>query len=197
MGDLIQRPDLIYRLQQFLGLRHRQVAPRIADELVPVVIMGDVREVGTEKAISRPCVGIAEVDDSAAGTHMVAVLRNPAGSNVVLRTESVEVREPTSPGSGARVLLQPISFVNGNMGAFFRNLVALGPLPVGEIDFQANVIAFPTAQAFIDNPRTMVIPWTIYPGFELRVDSMKTTATGVGVFVRFWFAWTESTVGAS
>jgi hypothetical protein len=206
--ELIQRPDLVHRVQQFLGLREASVLPHLSREVHAVIVMGDVREVADEKVLVRPCAGFAEQDDIPVNNHFAASLENPAGSGVVLRVESVECNL-----AGALVTLQPTPTVltSQSQDLGFRNRQDSTSRPAAVINQDFMIGGYPGSRQYVLDFRPTagggvggglsvgadLAAWTIFPGFELRCDSLRTTAVAVGTFIRFMFLWTEATLRSS
>lgn len=90
--NLIQRPDLIMRLQKFLGVRQAHVTPSLADSVVPIIIMGDVRDEDRTAVVDVGCVGQSQY---AAGVGLFSTFQfqNPAGSGIYARVERIVLRD--------------------------------------------------------------------------------------------------------
>lgn len=189
--NLIQRPDLIFRLQQFMGLRHGDVVPRLSDTVSPVVLMGDVREVADEKVVARPCSGTISGFTDIVGFHVACILTNPTGSGVVVRVHEIEFNL-------APCLVTLQANVSGGVNGAFRDFDVPGPIPralIGQF-LQATYPAAPHAVLYPLLPgRNWQTGWTLYPGHRLLLDSREDS--GAGTLQDFTFWWTESTLRSS
>jgi hypothetical protein len=183
---LIQRPDLLFRLQQFLGLKQGTVQPTLVPGLTAVVIVGDVREVSDERVIARPCAGYALVTPDVAGGHNEWELRNPPNSGVTLRVQEI-VFETADLGMWLEATTTDLS--GGSVTQFRDFRIAPSPQKpsavfsseqhfgaIGPVTFRQFVVPGPVEIANSGFPRTAGSPqpatgWTIYPGMALRMAS--------------------------
>lgn len=117
--NLIQRPDLLYRLQQFLGLRQAHVVPVCSETLQPVVIVGDIRDEETGKkggTTAAPYKGRVWANLAAsAANYSRAKLRNPAGSKRIVRVRNIVL---TSTGDVQVLLNQDTGNLATNLSLF-------------------------------------------------------------------------------
>ena len=87
--NVVQRPDLLFRLQQFFGLRQAHITPTLEPAIVPVVVVGDLesrQSWGARVQAGLPvfpalCRGNIR-QAGVAATYTKGLLRNPSGSNV-------------------------------------------------------------------------------------------------------------------
>lgn len=191
---VIQRPDVIHRLQQFLGLRQLPVVPHLRDGVQAVIIMGDVREVADQKKLSRPCAGSGPMTSEALGVHTAAQLANPPGSGVVIFVEQILIdvyaAQLTYQITGSSL---PIA---GTMT--LRDRQDIRSKPRATLTFDVGVGAYPA-------PHTMLFPnsdgvqgrmgWTLHPGTSIRIDSVD--ESGVASRHDCAFLWEETPIGAS
>ena len=184
----IQRPDIIHRLQQFLGLRQWSVVPHLVDGVQAVVIMGDVREVADEKVISRPCAATLQILADIPGLHASATIANPLGSGVVVRINAIEISQPP-----ATLTLQVGGIALGPGGAAFRDLPALGPIPRAQVAGDLSAVTGQQHYAVLSTGlREWGTGWTLHPGVLLRIDWED--ISGLGLLHRLSLMWTESTL---
>lgn len=189
----IQRPDIIHRLQQFLGLRQWSVVPHLMDGVQAVVIMGDVREVADEKVVARPCAGVQQLFSDIAGFHVQWTFSNPAGSGVVARLHELEFDL-----AGVRIVLQQ-AVTAGIAPTAFRDFAGAVSDAVPRIQLNQIVTgAYPSPFHYLAFPgrgRNWGTGWTVHPGHRLLVDSLE--VAGIGTLLTCSFLWTESTLGSS
>jgi len=102
--NLIQRPDLMLRLQQFFGLRQRTVVPTLGSVINPVVLVADLTQLrglrserGTTSRVVR-CGGFM-LTGQGIGLFTRALFRNPGGSDRVYRIRQISVEDVTSGGA--------------------------------------------------------------------------------------------------
>jgi hypothetical protein len=194
-AELIQRPDITFRVQQFLGLREARPLRHLAEQVQPCIIIGDVREVADEKVITRPCGGALLGQSSFAGSHFTIGLANPAGSGVVIRLEAIEFN-----GANPLSVVLEVPTVTG-LGAVadvsFRDLAVSGAKPRAQLGGTEG-LGFPAPiHGFIQPaPQGRAgFTWTIFPGCQLRLDSFDVSGSGQQQF--YGLLWTESTMRSS
>lgn len=89
--NLIQRPDLISRLQSFFGIRQAHVTPTLGTTISPVVLVADLtkEQLGTRHVPGLPTTPLlvaAHVVQAAVAAQFGRVLLfNPPGSNRIIR----------------------------------------------------------------------------------------------------------------
>lgn len=120
--NVIQAPELVRRLQQFLGMRQSHVAPTLSDGVQPVIILGDVsgrREIGGWVSMS----GQTSLGNGAL-LFSTAELLNPSGSGVKMRVKQVSLTHgPTGGGVNGAWAMLVGPFAGG--GGFSANLGAM------------------------------------------------------------------------
>lgn len=102
--NVIQRPELITRLQQFFGIRQAHVTPSLGVSVQPVVIVGDLEKQSATRVVHGQTVGIAHAAGTAfcapgVGALCKVLLRNPAGSRHVLRLSLFEIISGNATGN--------------------------------------------------------------------------------------------------
>ena len=124
--NLIQRPEIMLRLQQWLGVRQAHITPTLSEHLQAVVIVGDVRESPDERTYIRPVQSVI-VGSPTIGQFYNARLRNPASSGVNIRVTEVRCYSLTS-AAGNRFGLELGVFPDGasafGLSDFRRDRVA-------------------------------------------------------------------------
>jgi hypothetical protein len=81
--NVIQRPELLRRLQRFLGLRQAHIAPALSEGVQPVVILGNVSDSpGDERGGVASAEGVSTSD---ASNLACATFNNPVTSGIRAR----------------------------------------------------------------------------------------------------------------
>jgi len=144
-SGLIQEPDIQRRLVRAYGLRDRTAAATLAPELVPVVIVDDVREPdATRTGLRIPFAAYTEVTVGAGGSG-VAVLKNPAGSGVVARVTEVMVSQTVAVF---------IAFGWFNLATLTTTSIHRGPLNPRRQGAQTNPPFYQSVCRMEDDPTT-------------------------------------------
>jgi hypothetical protein len=198
VAELIQRPDLTFRLQQYLGLREARPLRHLAAEVSPVVVIGDVREVADEKVIERPCSGVIySLTSDFFGSHVAVTLTNPAGSGVVVRVHEIEIGS-LGAYAPANLRIEPAAPIGGPVADLaFRDDDNAGRRPAAILSAD-NTVIYPGPVHYVLQPstgRNWKTGWTLVQGMQVRLDSFE--QSGAGSSQQFAFMWTESTVRAS
>lgn len=212
MGEfnIIQRPDLILRLQTMLGIRQAHVVPSLAETVQPVVIFGDVRDTGGERQIVRPAWG-GDLVGPTAPFFPVTLVRNPTGSRAIVTVRRVLLCNPNgaagTPGD-RQFFLGVANFFGGGLTTpaaippEFRHSRAIDPspasatpsnnLPVAQISSDLGVAAFTNPLMIIANGNEQITfdcDIALAPGWGLTVG-----LNGNGVansVLRTGFLWEE------
>jgi hypothetical protein len=100
--NLIQRPDLLHRVQQFLGLRQAHVAPSLTEGVQLVCIIGDIRD----ELVAGKSAGGASSDLA-----FSIPFNMPAGGAGVFNT--IKLRNPSGNQSGRVIQLQDLIITAG------------------------------------------------------------------------------------
>jgi len=108
--NIVQNPELIRRLQQFLGLRQAHVAPALSDGVMPVVILGDV---GQRREFGGFVSAGTQSQDGNGVLFSTAALTNPIGSGVKARVKRMYV---SCIGSGSQNAQYNFSFTSPPAG---------------------------------------------------------------------------------
>lgn len=87
--NIIQRPELLRRLQRFLGLRQAHIAPALNEGVQPVVVLGTITDApGTEAGGYASAEGVCTSD----ATNMAcAIFDNPPGSGTKARIDWFQI----------------------------------------------------------------------------------------------------------
>jgi hypothetical protein len=184
--NLIQRGDLILRLQQMLGVRQAHVVPSLAETVQAVVIMGDVRDEGSSRVVARDAWGEDAQGSFPANAAQVA-LANPLGSNVIITLKEARVQCPEA----TLAAVQRIAFgleIAGDLGTpsasneAFRNSRLIDPNIVGENRrpvgrMSHTLVGAPAARPYttlVSTPAPVAIhpEVVIYPGWRCLFQSI-------------------------
>lgn len=184
--NLIQRPDLVLRIQQMLGLRQAHVTPSLSETVQPVVIMGDVRDTGGERQIVRPAWGFDSQGPVAAQFSNVLLL-TPLPRRTIVTVREVRVSNPTAAGAQqfSMFLRGPgINNPSGALAAFppkFRHSRAIDPQSNGAVNIPSGILSHgtllaPEPTAFVlKSPGTAEVvsenEIVLAPGWELLVQN--------------------------
>ena len=90
LPNLINRPDLIHRLQQFFGIHQLSVTPQLGPQIQPVVVVGDLQTMRGQRPTPfhpvevAPCM-LRRAVLASVGNFSIVRMRNPIGSGVVAR----------------------------------------------------------------------------------------------------------------
>jgi hypothetical protein len=148
--NLIQRPDLILRLQQFTGLRQAHVTPALAETIQPVIIAGDIRDEKIPRPTTLQFWNSASAGAGGAGLFARVQLRNPAGSNTLITVREMRLQG----GGGAAHTFDMILFASAldlavaslTAGQLRAGRLGIDPLairPKGIVSADGNVAAAP------------------------------------------------------
>ncbi|HEV8266065.1 MAG TPA: hypothetical protein VGQ06_14040 [Gemmatimonadales bacterium] len=151
--NLIQRPDLILRLQQMLGIRQAHVTPTLAETVTPVVLIGDIRDEATapQASVTARYAVCLTVIAGGVGAFSQMQIRSPVGSPDLLTIEKIRVL-----GGGA----------------------AVGAFEATRQDGTADFVTL-TMQANLTNP-TQDTP--LLPSLPRPSAILSSRSTGVGTF---------------
>lgn len=204
MGEfnIIQRPDLILRLQSMLGLRQAHVVPSLSETVQPVVIFGDVRDTGGQRQVIRPAWGFDRALPVAANFSSVS-LWNPLLRRTIITVREIRISNPTAVAAqqfSMAVFGPGLATQFAVVAAFppkFRHSRAIDPLSTGQVNLPTGVLsdgASPggvgTTAYVLKTPDTREVttyqPVVLLPGWELRVQN---DAVNQGVSVAM--SWEE------
>lgn len=190
---LIQRPDIIHRLQQFLGLRQASVVPHLLEGVQAVVIMGDVREAADQKKIVRPCAGSAPMTSESILNHAAVQLANPVGSLVTISVEQILIDK-----FAAQLTFQITAASLGlDATVTLRDRRDIRSKPQGQLTAaQSGVYPAPHTMLFPNSDGVQGrVGWTLHPGTSIRIDSVDESGSAARQDAAF--LWEESPIGAS
>ena len=184
-------------LQQASGIKHRDIAPTLAPEIQPVVIVEDLTKTVDSDTQPRFCWG-AQTGLGGDGLSLVGFvcLRNPAGSGVLMRVKR-GVYACTTASTEIRLTLNVINpaYGNGNASAFSNSrisgLPAAGNLATLLQDPAGLTPQF-TFRSVIGAAIVLVHDTIISPGFHLQCWPSSFAAASL---VTAAWEWDEISIG--
>lgn len=204
--NLIQRPDLILRLQQMLGIRQAHITPSLAETVVPVVVFGDVRDTGGDRQIVRKAWGSVDLLPTV-GTFGHVALGNPVTSRTIVTVRHIRMHNPIAASTNDRRwsmgLVGPnftgLPTLIGNQFKQFRHTRAVDLrsdgsvlLPVAQITVDTNGALTNRAyrwEQFTTEALETELEVVLLPGWGLQMTCNANGATNNEAFVAL--AWDE------
>lgn len=200
--NLIQRPDLILRLQQMLGIRQAHITPSLSETVQAVVIMGDARETGSEREIVRPAWGSIS-EGPFVGNFPRVSIHCPPTSGSIVTVRKIRVGNPLASVPDERTFNMRVfgpafgGFASLGVAAQFRNSRVIFPgsgqiaLPVAVLSSDLNPAGIAATYSAV-SPSTEQIEIDVVviltPGSGLAIS---TNVGGAAASIEASFIWEE------